>query len=236
MEIRKTLPDQTGVNLSLEHCQFSINSTKNNETSEQLALSRLEADLTSFKFDSVGIRTVSDGRAILTIKAKPVSDRQLDQAEALVALVPEEMRSKRGSTLTMIPNDGPVTITKPLAADESGVLERSTLKDLLEQPNGRLSFHLSSVVRITEEVEAPAPPQPHKDAPGFHKFAQEIQADDRLNNYSLSLVYVGAEPDPDSLFVAGLSFPPQLQFITPSVDKAKELARTIMHYGQTNCR
>ena len=234
-EIRETLPDQRGADLSLEHCQFSINSTKNSETPAQLALSRLEADLTLYKFDSVGIRQVSDGRAILTIKAKPVSDRQLDQAEALLALVPEEMRGKRGGELTMVPNEGPVTITKPLETNESGVMERSTLKNLLGQPNGRLSFHLRSAIQITEEGETPAPPQPHKDAPGFHKFAQQVQADGTLNNYALSLVYVSANPEPETLFVAGLSFPPQLQFVAPSADRAKELAQTIMHYGQTNC-
>lgn len=241
-EIRKTLPNDQDVELSLSGCHFSLDaktkiqgSNQATGATEQLAVSRVEADLSLFRPDRANIRPIAGNRAVLTLETKPISQDTLLQAEALVQRARESMPPKEQGTLIMLPNSGGQITRTPLEMHEDQAKQRQALKKMLDEPNSQLTFRLSSMVKISQEGEAPPPVKPHEDAPKFHAFAQDLLADAAFTNYALTLLYLSETPRADTLLTGLIAFPPRLQFAVASEEGAKRLAQSMLGYMTANC-
>lgn len=242
-EIRKTLPDDQEIAVALSGCHFSLGAKTQIQgtnqatgTTEQLAVSRVEADLSLFRADRANIRPIAGNRAVLTLETKPVANDTLLQAEALVQRATEHMPPKEQGTLTLLPKSGGQITHTPLETDADKATQRQALRKMLEQPNGQLTFRMTSMVTISQEGEAPQPMKPHEDAPKFHAFAQDLLADAEFRNYALTLLYLSEAPKADSLLTGFIAFPPRVQFAAASEDDAKRLAQRLLGYMASHCR
>ncbi|MEL0439017.1 hypothetical protein [Phycobacter sp. K97] len=198
-------------------------------------MSRVEADLSLFRPDRANIRPTTGNRAVLTLETKPISQDTLLQAEALVQRARESMPPKEQGTLIMLPNSGGQITHTPLEMHADQAKQRQALQKMLEQPNSQLTFRLSSMVKISQEGEAPPPVTPHEDAPKFHALAQELMADAAFTNYALTLLYLSETPRADTLLTGLIAFPPRLQFAAASEEGAKRLAQSMLGYMTANC-
>lgn len=222
------------VNIQLDDCRLDISITQ--ATGNSLRRSRLLTDLSEFSQETVNIRPVNDGRAILSLIPKPISNQQLSSAQRLLSKVPPSMLDRKGHTLTMYRNDGTVTQNTPLAQEQAGQWSKADLRRLLEQPNGKLTFQLRALLPDPEPGQPAAQTQPHADAPALFDFIQAVEADPTLTGYSFNLIHNGETAARDALVLGGLEFPAQVQFTVASQDQARETAKALLRYSQANCR
>ena len=224
------------VDIRLEACRLDISIRQVQPNGTGLRRSRLVTELSDFRQDTVNILPTNDGRAILSLIPKPISNQQLASAQRLLSNTPSSMRDQKGHTLTMFHNDGRVTQNSPLPSGQEGHWPKTDLRRLLEQPNGKLTFQLRALLPDTEPGQAAAAIQPHKDAPALFDFVQAVEADSTLVGYSFNLIFNTETAARDTLILGGLEFPTQVRFTVASEDRARETAKALLGYSHANCR
>jgi hypothetical protein len=224
------------LNIQLDSCRLDISITQAQADGKSLRRSRLVADLFDFSQQTVNIRPINDGRMVVSLIPKPVSDQLLSTAHNLLSKVPPSLQNRQGHTLTMYGNDGTVTQNSPLPQEQEGSISKANLRRVLEQPNGKLTFQLRALIPDTEPGQPPAEIQPHADAPALFDFVDAVEADTTIAGYSFNLIYNGKTAARERLVLGGLEFPAQVQFAVESEDKARETANALLRYSQTDCR
>ncbi|EBA14792.1 hypothetical protein RSK20926_09869 [Roseobacter sp. SK209-2-6] len=229
-------PETADLNIQLEDCVLDIAIRHQQPTHGNLLNSRMTADLRNYDSKSVNLRALGNGQIALSLLPKPVSNQTLTIAQSFLSKVPEEMRNRKPHTLTMRSTDGRVTQNSSLPTDEEGQMSRVQLRNLLQQPNGKLTFRLGIMVPEAKPGEPPAEPKPHKDAPALHAFVKAVEADAAITGYAFNLIYAETSETPEKLLVGGLEFPAHPQFVLATEDAAKNFAQALLHYIQASCR
>lgn len=224
------------VDIRLDACRLDISIRQVQPNGTGLRRSRLVTDLSDFRKDTVNILPINDGRAILSLIPKPISDQQLVLAQRLLSKIPPSMQDKTGHTLTMFHNDGRVTQNNPLPPGQAGHWPKTDLRRLLEQPNGKLTFQLRASLPDTEPGQATVDIQPHEDAPALFDFVTAVEADSTLVGYSFNLIYNAETAARDTLTLGSLEFPTLVRFAVASEDRARETAKALLKHSQANCR
>ena len=216
--------------VTLEQCTLQVDRRGLDPASQNLSIARLRANLGDYHTASLNLRPLNDGRMVLSLQRKSLSPATIDTAQQILRLVPATLGAADPGTLTLVPNDGPATQLSPLPQPAQN-MTRADLEAILSQPNGTLTFRLGVLL-----PENPDEIEPHKDAPAFHQLAHAVLGDDTLRAYSVQLVYLGAEAEAERLLVGGVVTPPDVQFVLPSEEKAKELANLLLRYSHKNCQ
>ncbi|MEP2716123.1 hypothetical protein [Pseudophaeobacter sp.] len=222
------------VDIQLDDCRLDISITQASENS--LRRSRLSVNLSDFSQETVNITPINNGRAIVTLIPKPVSDQQLATAQRLLSKVPISLQNRPGHTLTLYRNDGTITQNSPLPKGQEGPVSKADLRSLLQQPNGKLSFQLRALIPDTEPGQPLAEIQPHADAPALSDFVNSVEVDTTITGYTFNLIYNAETAARDTLVLGGLEFPTQVRLGTRSPAQARETAQALLSYSQTNCR
>ncbi|MEP4034971.1 hypothetical protein [Pseudophaeobacter sp.] len=222
------------LNIQLDDCRLDISITQ--AGGNNLRRSRLLTDLLEFSHKTVNIRPFENGRAILSLIPKPISNQLLSSAQRLLSKVPPSMHGRKGHTLTMYRNDGSVTQNAPLPQEQAGQWSKADLRRLLEQPNGKLTFQLRALLPDPEPGQPAAQIQPHADAPALFDFILAVEADPTLAGYSFNPIHNGETAARDTLVLGGLEFPAQVRLTVASQDQARETAKALLIYSQANCR
>lgn len=229
-------PETAELNIQLEDCLLDIAIRHQQPGQGNLQYSRMTADLRNYGSKSVNLRALADGQIALSLLPKPVSNQTLTIAQSILSKVPEEMRNRKPHTLTMRSTDGRVTQNSSLPTDEEGQMNRVQLRNLLQQPNGKLTFRLGIMIPEAKPGEPPAEPTPHKDAPALHAFVKAVEADAAITGFAFNLVYAETTETPEKLLIGGLEFPAHPQFVLATKEAAEKFAQALLHYSQASCR
>lgn len=231
--LRANDPELATVKMSLDGCQLSMRMDKTAEGGTLRTQSVFKADLKLFDLQKVRIIPLPDKRAYLIAQRKPTSDRLLDQAEKIVGVMPSSFGNAKGD-LTLYPGSGGTIKNVPVEINDANKLSRADIAKIFDQPNADLVFRLTTV-QVLEEGQNSAPFKPHKDAPDFYVFADDVDALEAPVSALIVRQFVGSEAKPDMLQSGIVMVPKALQFTAPSEKEAKNLVMLLYFYKQNHC-
>ncbi|WP_067222192.1 hypothetical protein [Stappia indica] len=117
----------------------------------------------------------------------------------------------------------------PVALQNNESIGRDRLEQILKSPNGTLVFRLTSV------GVGDGPIQPHKDAPQFYDFAQQVAALPAPQLAGISLQFNKDGEKREDLISGAVMVPQLLQFTASSPEQAQGLAEALNAYRKDAC-
>lgn len=117
----------------------------------------------------------------------------------------------------------------PVALQNNESIGRDRLEQILKSPNGTLVFRLTSV------GVGGGPIQPHKDAPQFYDFAQQVAALPAPQLAGIFLQFNKSGEKREDLISGAVMVPQLLQFKASSTEQAQRLGEALNAYGKDAC-
>lgn len=205
--------------IALNGCQLSISDEQTNADSNMVQRVALEADLRQLSLQVANIQDLGTRGAVLTIARKSASAPLVAQVQKVLALAPDPFEK------------GDSRIGRPQDSGENGQGMQMTseqIGELLSAPDARISFSLRTPV---DETAA----RPHKAAPPFFSFANDILNLRGPRSYSVLLVYQAGEATVENLVAGNITTPITLQFLAPDRERATAMGQMLFRYSQRTC-
>lgn len=224
--LAESSPDLAQDNIVFKGCELKVTVAAVNSMGWNIR-QVLRADLSLFNLDRARITPTDQNGAVLNFERKPVDGKLLDQAERISKLLPAEFQSKEGQ-LTL--SNGQTSTRENSTAVASGTgIGRDRLEQILKSQNGTLVFRLTSV------GVGGGPIQPHKDAPQFYDFAQQVAALPAPQLAGIFLQFNKSGEKREDLISGAVMVPQLLQFKASSTEQAQRLGEALNAYGKDAC-
>lgn len=213
-------------NITLDECELKISANGASPTKGSFE-EVLRVDLSSFDLQSVRIQPTEQGKAILTMEGLQANDRLVAQALNVTKLLPAEFSSQEAQ-ITM--TDGQSLVQEnSLEVKPGEEFSRETVERMMAPPFGNLVFRVSSASLNGEAI------QPHEDAPGFYDFAKLAEKLPAPQTVSVSLHFNNTDRNRDSLLAGAVVIPSSFRLAAGSEEEAKELAKALFMYRESDC-
>ncbi|AEV39284.1 hypothetical protein PSE_4782 [Pseudovibrio sp. FO-BEG1] len=230
--------NEPDLDITLRGCQLTVElekKTKGFNDSENYTSTYLTADLRGFQFRRVEIFPLQPKGALLKAGWDQLASKPVSLAASLIKFSELSHKRLKGGTLTLQSASGQTTEQKRFTSDEASAVDHKALYKIFAQPNGTLTFNLTSVFK-SDENGGLGTPQIHEDAPLFYQFAQKAKRLEKPRALVVNLMYLGDAPKEDQLLTGAVQIPRYLQFRVASVKKAEELTELFYNYKQQNCQ
>jgi len=205
--------------IALNDCQLSVSDEQTNTDSNMVQRVTLEADLRHLSLQLAKIQDLGARGAVLTIAPKSVSDPLIAQVQQVLALAPDPFQK------------GDSRLRRPQGSGENGQgmqLTPEQIGTLISGPNGRISFTLRTPI---DETAA----RPHKGAPPFLSFANDVLKLRGPRSFSVALVYQDGETTVENLVAGKVTTPITLQFLAPNRESATAIGKMLFRYSLEHC-
>ena len=200
--------------IELRGCELRIKSDSKTPDEAYFVRVLMRAHLSHYNAKRVNIRVRPDGRAILKLDRRPISEGMLAMAKRAVGKAPF----------------GEAGVRDQATVGGATAISDDALRKLFAVPGGQIKFNLRTLVKVG------TPPEPHKDGPTFHAFATAVASLPQPTTASLSLQYAGDAPIADRLIAGAVTvLPAALQFATASKDDAADLGQALYDHQQEVC-
>lgn len=215
--LRSIIPPEADSTIILEGCSLRVTVKAPNQGG-MLDVTSLSIDLRLFNTGQTRISQLGTGHATYLAPRVGINDAYLDQGLRLIQAAPD---------ISLVDN-------KDIRFNTATSLDRETLSYIMNKPNAKLLFGLSSSMSRRPDGTS-TEPQPSSDAPAFNDFVDRITALDPPATFLASRRYLGADIAGDKLLTGAVRLPGHIEFAFPDRDIAAAFAKALHTHRMAAC-